>query len=403
MGGERHFQNQRDVSVSELKPGNVLGESISTCALTKGHVLSLMDINKIIRHNIQKASIFIHADGADKPGTDFYRKGLKDEISKKDLTPSEKVSSITDNILGGRLSDVVVMKKDWIRGENYSGKVGEKQQKQRDKFNKTLKKGSIQFIDEAMKVINDYSVSCLDLEGIESLKPMDPYDLARKMESYEKNAETFLNAVINNQVVYSSFVEDIVTDLLSDIGYKLSVGLLARVFQEDCGKKDYLSRHSLHVAIIALITAIEMTKMVHGKTEVLKDTDLDTFLKLSKKFFSLDDLINIGISAFLHDIGLKKNIPDMTSEFKFNISNQALSDLHTSEGFHLSKRLNVDFEVQNAVYQHNERFDGSGNPNGTLPRLFSKYSAVLMFAEHFIQSTTMNPFVEKPQNPKFFF
>ena len=92
----------------------------------------------------------------------------------------------------------------------------------------------------------------------------------------------------------------------------------------------------------------------------------------------------------------------MTSEFKFNISNQALSDLHTSEGFHLSKRLNVDFEVQNAVYQHNERFDGSGNPNGTLPRLFSKYSAVLMFAEHFIESTTMNPFVEKPQNPRVF-
>ena len=159
---------------------------------------------------------------------------------KKDLTISEKKSSLTDDVLSGRLSEVVVIKKDWIRGENYSGKVGEKQQRQRDKFKKTLKKGSMQFIDEAMKVINDYSISCLDLEGIESLKPWTLTTLARKMESYEENAETFLNAVINNQVVYSSFVEDIVTDLLSDIGYKLSVGLLARVFKRT-GKKDYLS------------------------------------------------------------------------------------------------------------------------------------------------------------------
>ena len=36
-------------------------------------------------------------------------------------------------------------------------------------------------------------------------------------------------------------------------------------------------------AIIALITAIEMTKMVHGKTETLKDTDLDTFPETEQK------------------------------------------------------------------------------------------------------------------------
>ena len=35
MGGEKHFHNLREVSVSELKPGNVLGESINVCGLPR--------------------------------------------------------------------------------------------------------------------------------------------------------------------------------------------------------------------------------------------------------------------------------------------------------------------------------------------------------------------------------
>ncbi len=408
MAGQKYYRNLKEVNVSELKPGNVLSENINICGLTRGHVLSLLDINKIIQHNIHKTQVFLleseyteEDDGSGISVNDIYRKELKDEISKKEMTGQQKITSISDITQCGNLQEIVELKKEWIRGENYLEKINEKQQKQKDKFSKALKKSSIQFIEESMKVINEFSISSSDLEGLEQIGSITALDLAKKMETYETNAEIFLNAVINDQTVYSSFVEDIIADLMGDIGYRLSIGLLARIIQED-HFRDFLSYHSLQVVIISLITAIEMTKMVQGKTEILKENEFDTFLSLSKKFFSLEDLINVGISAFLHDISLKKYVPNMNPGFKFGVTNQRINELHPSEGFHLSKKLNIDFEVQNAVFQHNERFDGSGRPNGTLPHLFSKYTPVLMFAEHFIESTTKNPFVEKPLNPREF-
>ncbi len=405
---DKSSRNLREVQVSELKPGYVLSESIGLCGLSKGHVLSLMDIQKIILLNIPKVHVFLletenikSDDELNSSIKDIHKNSIKKEIAQKDLTKEQKLSSMTDSNVSVKLKELVELKKELIRGENYQEKINENQEKHKARFNNVLKKSSIQFIEDAMKVINDHSISSADLEGLEKVEALSAADLIKKMENYEKNTEIFLNAVINNQMVYSSFVEDILADLLSDIGYKLSCGLLARVFKEE-NYNDFLSNHSLQVVIVALITAIELTKMVQEKTSVMKDNDLEMFTALGKKFFSLEDMINVGIAAFLHDISFKKNIPNLASSYKFNLQDQTINALHSSEGFHISKKLDVNFEVQSTIYQHNERFDGSGVPNGLLPRFFSRYTPVLMFAEYFVESTTVNPFYDRQQNPRAF-
>jgi HD-GYP domain-containing protein (c-di-GMP phosphodiesterase class II) len=142
--------------------------------------------------------------------------------------------------------------------------------------------------------------------------------------------------------------------------------------------------------------------MVHEKWKLLEEVELDKFLILTKKLYSIEDMINLGISAFLHDISFKKNIPNMTSNYRFSIQDQKLYDLHPSEGFHIAKMLNLGFEIEGAIYQHCERFDGSGFPNETMPRFFSRYAPILIFAEYFIESTTINPFQDKPIDPRDF-
>ncbi len=401
------FRNLREVNVSELKPGNVLSDNILALGMSKGHVLSLHDIQRIITLNLPKVRVFL-IDNTDSEDSDrevsirdLFRREIKAEIEKEILPPDQQLLSISDEKLSGKLRQVIELKKGFIRGERYPEKIYERQIKEQERFKNILKKSSIEFHEETLKIINEYSIASCDLEALQELDPASPLELMKKMESYERDAELFLNAVINSREVYASFVEVILADLLSDIGYKLTNGLLARVGRDD-NYRDFLSNHSLQVAVISLITAIELTKMVHEKWELLEDTDLEQFLILSKKLFSLEDMINLGISAFLHDISFKKNIPDLTADYRFSLMDQTICELHPSEGFHMSKKLNLDFEIESAIYQHCERFDGSGFPNGLMPRFFSKYTPVLIFAEYFIESTTVNPFQQNRKNPREF-
>jgi len=188
-------------------------------------------------------------------------------------------------------------------------------------------------------------------------------------------------------------------DVIHDVGYKLQIALFSAV-SRSYFYFDFLTSHSLQVLLVALITAIEMTAIINEKVKNFTEADINTFLAISKKTYTIEELVNLGIAALLHDISLKKQIPDLKHSTELDIHQESMIDLHPSNSFHICKELNIDFDVQRAVYQHHERFDGSGYPSGLLPRFFTKYTSVIMFAEHYVEETTKNPFIRDPLHPR---
>lgn len=393
--------NVSSIDKADLKPGYVLYDEIPAIpGLRRGYVLSADDVIKIQKSDKTSDRIRIFQTGASEaiemPGSKAV---TWDDVNAIDLKENERKDAVFSSEQDVRLRQVVDLKKEIIRGADYKDKVEDTKRETIDKFDDALKSVHNFQKDETMHVIDEFAKSAADLDGIQSVKGLDTLELVQRLDHYERNGEFFLNAALSQKKVYSTFVEEIVVDFINDVGYQLARALFSSVSKVD-SFADFLAAHSLQVMIVSLITAIEMTKMIKEKSDELAASDLNTFLAISRKFYSLEDLINLGVAALLHDIEIKNKYPRLHFDEKLGFEWDSIIDLHPSNGFHLVKKMDVDFDVQRAVYQHHERFDGSGYPNGLFPRFFSKYTPVIMFAEHYVELTTPNPFAGKFRPPR---
>ena len=75
------------------------------------------------------------------------------------------------------------------------------------------------------------------------------------------------------------------------------------------------------------------------------------------------DLVDLGMAAFLHDIG-KTQLPDRVRwlEDNFSPSEYKLYQQHVSDGVHLGKLMTLTPGALQAIAQHHEFVDGSGFP-----------------------------------------
>ncbi len=399
--GESLPSNVSLLDKNELKPGYILYEDITSVpGMRQGYVLSSKDIEVIQKSDkVEKIRVFQTDKSAEEPATLEKKAPTIEDVKKIDLEENERKDAVFSPEQDARLQRIVAMKKGIIRGDGYENKVEETKQETIDKFGAALKTIHTYQKEETLSVIDNYAKSTADLEGIEMVAGLKTRELVQKLDHYERNGEFFLNAALSQKKVYSSFVEEIVVDFINDVGYQLARALFSSVSKID-SFADYLAAHSLQVMIVSLITAIELTKMIKEKSDQLAASDLNTFLAISKKFYSLEDLVNLGIVALLHDIEIKNKFPHLHFDEKLGYEWDSILDLHPSNGFHICKKLNIDFDVQRAVYQHHERFDGSGFPNGLFPRFFSKFTPVIMFAEYYTELTTPNPFVDKIIPPR---
>jgi HD-GYP domain-containing protein (c-di-GMP phosphodiesterase class II) len=392
----------QNIDKKELKQGYVLFQDIPALKLKAGYVLSDSDIEKIIAlPNIDVVTVLIQEKNEIQgSGTASVRHYTKEDLENADIDSSERDRALFDVKNDTRLREVINIKKDLIRGGvKYEQRFEEHKRKKLSKFHNVIKSIHGHQKDETLKVIDDYAKVAADIDGIEEIESAQTIELVRKLDKYERNAEFFLKGALSQRRVFTSFVEEIVVDFINDVGYSLARALFTGISKID-KYKDFLAAHSLQVMIVALITAIEMTKMIKEKSDLLASSDINTFLAISKKFFSLEELINLGVAALLHDIEIKNKIPDLAINHKLGFEWDSIISLHPSNGFHLCKKINMDFDIQRSVYQHHERFDGSGYPNGLLPRFFSKYTPIVMFAENYVELTTFNPFVKTALPPR---
>ena len=139
---------------------------------------------------------------------------------------------------------------------------------------------------------------------------------------------------------------------------------------------DYTYFHSVNVALLSMATALNAG-------------------------FKHDDVINIGISGLLHDVGKTKvpwrilNKPGKLTQEEYEIIR-----LHPEHGGEIvSRYLNFGSSIVQGVLQHHERLDGSGYLQGLSGDKIHKFAKIVMVADVYDAMTSKRVY-RNPIDPK---
>jgi HD-GYP domain-containing protein (c-di-GMP phosphodiesterase class II) len=177
-----------------------------------------------------------------------------------------------------------------------------------------------------------------------------------------KNAQDFYIEVLNSvEKIFSRYSRDKHLDLnnITELIKKMITMIkenhdyILRLPDLATNNKDYLITHSVKTSLLAL-TIGESMKMPNFK------------------------LIELGISAMLHEIGMLK-LPDNLYNFKRQLSDTEKKALttHTILGYRLLKEFPLSQDVLMGVLQHHEKSDGSGYPQQLPASKISDYAKII--------------------------
>lgn len=245
---------------------------------------------------------------------------------------------------------------------------------------------------DAIKILNIVGQAWHETEQILKGPKLEKTSLANRFQQRANNVDTVYGGLISGRHEAIKILETMASGFIDEAGPNQDASLLLKdiISQE----QRFLANHCLNVAVVSLATAIELNKMMTGKLDdpnLQKDINLLRAIRL--KTFTREELIKLGFAAFIHDIYYKKVFPHLKHSDALNaLADRSNIERHASESYHLMRQFEMDYHVNKAVLQHHERADGSGSPDGITDRLFSKYTAVLSFADRYITLTQPNPF-----------
>lgn len=139
--------------------------------------------------------------------------------------------------------------------------------------------------------------------------------------------------------------------------------LMQKIFNEN-----YVITHSVNTTIISLAIA-EMIKLPPHR------------------------LIELGIAAILHEIGMLKLPPKLyLSHSSLAPQDRKTISAHTVLGYKILKNLSVNDELAVCAIEHHERMDGSGYPRGLKGNNITVYSRIIAVACSFEGAVTKRPY-----------
>jgi HD-GYP domain-containing protein (c-di-GMP phosphodiesterase class II) len=160
--------------------------------------------------------------------------------------------------------------------------------------------------------------------------------------------------------------------------------------------RDDLVKHGKHKQLLAPLSAIPLTQALAFKLTVAREQRPELFehslqvalvaLFLASGSHSANcDLVEVAAAAILHDIGILHIDPEILrpdrvlqeAEWRHVIAHPMTAFLI------LQEYLPQHAKVSNAVFQHHERLDGSGYPQGLGSEKIDPISKILMVADTF--------------------
>ena len=349
-------ENIIEKKISELKAGEVLAENILNKEELKfGTPLDASKIQLLIKLGIEKVKVF---ESNVKPSL-----STKDDISQM----------IRENIEIAYLKSIISKTPQVsIKEEDYATEIRKK----------------------AKEIIEHIKQSKEEIYKIENLPKKALKGINKKIEEHLQDVYILLTRLIQEKIFKIEDFAKIVESLIEDTGPKRdSTFLLLHLKRKS---PNIIIGHSINVALLSLAIAIELSKIMESK---LEDPNIKgDFKKLdicNSKIFTKNEMIKLGIAALLHDIGLIESFPDITPEKKFDLREKSKIELHPNRAYHFLTELGVDYDIRKAVFQHHERIDGSGYPDGIEAKFFTKYGLILSFADYFDLLTSNNPFYKR--------
>lgn len=192
-------------------------------------------------------------------------------------------------------------------------------------------------------------------------------------------------------------VEDTVAKVIELISHNptpmLYLGIIDRT-------DPYLIHHEANVAYLSLCLA-QRSKDVR---EMIKHPDkgLPRFTA-PKQLCNIDDLVPLGMSAMLHDIGKVFMIDTLTKNKKYNkdnIKEWELIKQHPKMGHDILFGKNIDSHALLGIKYHHENYDGSGYPYGISGNKIHLYARIIRVADSFDAATSLRPGRGFPKTPK---
>ncbi len=153
---------------------------------------------------------------------------------------------------------------------------------------------------------------------------------------------------------------------------------------------DYLVRSQSALSAILSSTVQDYSTHSHAVNVAVYSLGIGTFDSASCE----QDLRNLGLAAFLHDVG-KAKIPRQVLHKPGPLSPEEWTLMKQHPGFGqemLSATADLPSEVPEAVWQHHERLDGSGYPKGLYGSEMHQFAKVVSLADSFDAMTSARPY-----------
>ncbi|MBS3943558.1 MAG: HD-GYP domain-containing protein [Dethiobacter sp.] len=171
-----------------------------------------------------------------------------------------------------------------------------------------------------------------------------------------------IGSLLSMNKEFGAVLDDIVSQLL--VNRNLTVNLT-----DIRSTDDYTFAHSVNVAVLSMIIAISM-----GKPRI--------------------DLINLGLGAFLHDIG-KTLLPLHILNKPHCLCDSELEEIrkHPCNGCELvKKQLLINNTAMTVIEQHHERIDGAGYPYGLKDDDIAAFPRICSVADVYDALTSDRPY-----------
>jgi len=214
----------------------------------------------------------------------------------------------------------------------------------------------------------------------EGPQPVETEPESLEIQDNQKAADSYQHAIEIAKQVMAPFIKDAkkplkqVKEVIDEFIGLLSIddALLKLFFKEYIIEKGYIYQHSVNVTILALKLGMEM-------------------------HYSHDHLEQIGLAAFLHDIGLARYDNIISQPKKLSESDFSEVRKHPVIGKDLLKKFaqDLNFEIFDAIHQEHERIDGTGYPYGLKQKEICSYAKLIGLIDAYEAMLHARPYREK--------
>lgn len=272
-------------------------------------------------------------------------------------------------------------------------KMSKKYYKVFDKFKKLTQEE----MEIKEKIIKSFLESERDILLLESANPVKTDTIYKDILDYSRDINSLFekDSVINEKALdfVNEFAYEIVKRISPNQNEALRMLGLTDYIDEELS---YLAKHSVNTAILSVVTAIEMSKVMSGRVESEKKYNIVNAQSYSSKVFNENELIELAMVGLLHDITLKDSLGGVKRSDKYPNIDMIRYQTHPKDSYYLLTKIakDVSQKALNAIRYHHENEKGTGFPEQVNPRLLNKFSKVISFVVRYEELAFGSPFTK---------